>query len=116
MTSTELKHQAKLEDWALEVQDCRSSGLPVSAWCKQRGIHKTTYYRWEREVLAYTGNSRESPSKAQIVFTELALPAEPSRKLPERSATLHIGGGSIDLYQELSPALLNTLLQALKSC
>ena len=117
MTSTDLKHRAKLEDWALEVQDCRSSGLPVSAWCKQRGIHKTTYYRWEREVLAFTGNSREVPAQEQVAFMELPAP-DPvcSETFTERSATLRVGNGSLDIYQNLSPDLLRTMIEALKSC
>lgn len=33
MTSNELKHKAKLQGWALMVQECRSSGKPVKQWC-----------------------------------------------------------------------------------
>ena len=29
MTSTELKHQANLQQWSQDIQDCRASGLPV---------------------------------------------------------------------------------------
>ena len=29
MTSAELKHGAKLQEWAARIQDCRSSGLSV---------------------------------------------------------------------------------------
>ena len=32
MTSAELKHRAKLQEWAARIQDCRSSGLSVRAW------------------------------------------------------------------------------------
>ena len=52
MTSTELKHQAQEQKWVAAIQDCRSSGLPVRQWCRQRGITPSTYYRWEREVLS----------------------------------------------------------------
>ena len=51
MTSAELKHHAKLQEWSARIQDCRSSGLSVRAWCKQEGVNATTYYRWERELL-----------------------------------------------------------------
>ncbi|WP_436233141.1 IS66 family insertion sequence element accessory protein TnpA [Flintibacter faecis] len=50
MTSTEVKHQARQQKWVAAIQDCRSSGLPVRQWCKQREITPSTYYRWEREV------------------------------------------------------------------
>jgi len=32
MTSAELKHHAKQQEWAAQIQNCRSSGLPVRAW------------------------------------------------------------------------------------
>lgn len=35
MTSNELKHKARLQEWALTVQECRSSGKPVKQWCVQ---------------------------------------------------------------------------------
>lgn len=51
MTGAELKHQTKLQEWAAQIQSCRSSGLPVRAWCRQEGINASTHYRWERELL-----------------------------------------------------------------
>lgn len=33
MTSTELKHHARLKEWALAIQECRSSELSVKQWC-----------------------------------------------------------------------------------
>ena len=32
MTSAELKHRVKLQEWAARIQDCRSSGLSVRAF------------------------------------------------------------------------------------
>ena len=117
MTSSMLKHQARLQNWALEIQDCRSSGLSVAKWCEQRGITKTTYYRWEREVLACPGNSREVPTQEQVAFVELPAPAPVCcETVTERSATLRIGNGSLDIYQKLSPNLLRTMIEALRSC
>ena len=52
MTSAELKHRVKLQEWSARIQDCRSSGLSVRAWCRQEEINAATYYRWERELLA----------------------------------------------------------------
>ena len=43
MTSVELKHQAKLQEWAARIQDCRSSGLSVRAWCRQQGVKLANY-------------------------------------------------------------------------
>ena len=45
-----------------------------------------------------------------------ALQPQPLRKVSERTATLNIGTGSIDLYQEVGPEMLRTLAELLKQC
>lgn len=114
MTSTELKHQARQQKWVAAIQDCRSSGLPVRQWCRQRGITPSTYYRWEREVLSIADAALELPGTP--VFAELPAPKQQYRNISECSATLRIGNSSIEFYQELSPELLKTLVEALGSC
>ena len=62
MTSAELKHRVKLQEWAARIQDCRSSGLSVRAWCRQE---ETTYYRWERELLTAADTLEYGPVSAK---------------------------------------------------
>ena len=114
MTSTALKHQAQQQKWMAAIQDCRSSGLPVRQWCRQRGITPSTYYRWEREVLSIADAVAELP--VAPAFAELPVPKQQDRNVPECSATLRVDGGCIEFYQELSPDLLKTLVEALRSC
>lgn len=113
MTSNELKHRAKVQEWGLAIQECRGSGLSVREWCRQRGITTTTYYRWEREVLSSIRRKDEAVPAA--TFVELSVP-QPLRDVSQRTATLNIGNGSIDLYQEMNPELLRTLVEMLRIC
>ena len=114
MTSNELKHQAKMQEWGLEIQDCRSSGLSVREWCRQRGVTPTTYYRWEREVLSGI-RRKDGAERSGTAFVELPAP-QMLRNVSERTATLNIGSSSIDLYQEIDPQLLRTLVELLRTC
>lgn len=113
MTSTELKHKARLQEWSTAVKDCRGSGISVRQWCRERGITATTYYRWERELLA---DANTTPALPTAVFAELPRPKQASRNVSECSATLHIGSGSITFHQELSAELLKAIVEALQSC
>lgn len=117
MTANQLKHQAKLQEWKELVRECRSSGMPVDHWCKERGVSKHTYYRWEREILDIAAQHITSiaPKEGGTAFVELPAP-QPLRKVSERTATLNIGTGSIDLYQEVGPEMLRTLVELLKQC
>ena len=114
MTSNELKHQAKMQEWGLAIQDCRSSGLSVREWCRQRGVTPATYYRWEREVLSGI-RRKDGVERSGTAFVELPAP-QLLRNVSERTATLNIGSGSIDLYQEINPELLRTLVELLRTC
>ena len=117
MTSNELKHQAKVQEWGLAIQDCRGSGLSVREWCRQRGVTTTTYYRWERELLSGMG-VKEPAVHSGTAFVEVTVPerCEMLRNRAERTVTLNIGNGSIDLYQEMSMELLRTMVELLRTC
>ena len=114
MTSNELKHQTKMQEWGLAIQDCRGSGLSVREWCRQRGVTTTTYYRWEREVLSGI-RRKDGSGRSGVAFVELPAP-QALQNVSERTATVNIGNGSIDLYQEMGPELLRTLVELLREC
>ena len=113
MTSTELKNQAKLQEWSARIQDCRSSGLSVRAWCRQEGVNATTYYRWEWELLALA-ETEPCSSVSAVRFAELPAPKQVSRNVAERSATLHIGNASLDIYPGCDAEQLRLLVELLR--
>ena len=115
MTSSELKHRAKLQEWSARIQDCRSSGLPVRAWCRQERINATTYYRWERELLTGVRKNGAPPSTA-VTFAELPAPKQVSCNVVERCATLHIGNASLDIYPGCDAEQLRLLVELLRLC
>ena len=115
MTSAELKHRAKLQEWSARIQECRSSGLSVRAWCRQEGVNATTYYRWERELLA-TAETVPRSSVPAVRFAELPAPKQMSRNVAERCATLHIGSASLDIYPGCDAEQLRLLVELLRLC
>ena len=114
MTSAELKHRAKLQEWTARIQACRSSGLSVRAWCRQKGISATTYYRWERELLSAAEMGCSNVSAVR--FAELPAPKRASRNVAERCATLHIGNASLDIYSGCDTEQLKMLVELLRPC
>lgn len=71
MTSIELKHQTQLTKWVELIKECRGSGLSVKSWCQQSGVAPTTYYRWERAVLAEAETDQRTASP---LFAEVPVP------------------------------------------
>ena len=89
-----------------------NTGLP-----EQRAVSAGVvppYYRWEREVLSGIGR-KDAEGRSGGTFVELPAP-QPLRNNSERTATLNIGSSSIDLYQEMGPELLRTLVELLRQC
>ena len=60
MTSNELKHKAKLKEWALTVQECRSSDKPVKQWCIENKIKVTII------LLSFTDKGHSSLKKQSV--------------------------------------------------
>lgn len=75
MKTTELKHQARLQNWAVAIQEYRSSELSVKQWCRQRGLTPRTYYRWKREVLALA-EAEGNAQKEIVSFVKLPPPKQ----------------------------------------
>ena len=115
MTSAKLKHRVKLQGWSARIQDCRSSGLSVRAWCRQEEINAATDYRWERELLALA-ETEPCSSVSAVRFAELPAPKQVSRNAAERCATLHIGKASLDIYPGCDAEQLRLLVELLRPC
>ena len=66
----------------------------------------------EREVLSGIGR-KDAGGHSGTAFVELRGP-QPLENVSECIETLNIGGESIDLYQEMGPELLRTLVELLR--
>ena len=99
----------------MSIQECRGNGLSVSEWCRQRGVTTATDYRLERELLALA-ETEPCSSVSAVRFAELPTPKQVSRNVAERSATLHIGNASPDIYPGCDTEQLRLLVELLRLC
>ena len=116
VTSIELKHQARLQEWGAAIKECRSSGQSVREWCRQQGITPTTYYRWEREVLSVAGSMAQQKKAESVTFAKVPVPRQEYRNEVERSATLYVGNVRIEIYPSCGREQLKTLVEMLHIC
>lgn len=114
MTVREMKHAAKCEIWTRRITECRQSGLTVAKWCREQNLDKSSYYRWERQLLKGVNPQEELlpasyPAEAAAPFVEVPLPSTqpcPVARTMDTVARIHAGGLSIDLSNHTSPELL----------
>ena len=117
MTSNQLKHQAKLQEWAGAIQECRSNGMSVVEWCRGRGVTTTTYYRWERQLLPMASGLQSKPPElaATRTFAEVLMPQEQCHTVAQQATTIHLNEIAIDIYPGMDAELLKTLLEAVRA-
>lgn len=72
MTSAELKHRAELQEWAAQIQECRSSGLSVSEWCRQQGVTTTLLASFSGIPLSFA-EAQILPSKKTVKMLRSGL-------------------------------------------
>ena len=74
-----MKHTALLQKWSSKIAECRTSGMPVRAWCAEHGIHIKTYYYWEKRFIIEATQQLSVPAPAQagtlMRITPDALPS-----------------------------------------
>ena len=118
MDARQLKHMALLEEWKVRVAECRGSGQSVRAWCRERSVSITAYYRWEKEILSEAGRQmavRESALEKRFV----EMPAMPEARdamdtKPVLAAKLRIKGGELEVYAGADEAVLEVLLRVMR--
>ena len=119
MTVLEVKHQGKLQAWQERIMECRSSGKTVKIWCREQGISVTTYYRWEREIFGRGGqeNCGGIPKAAQAPeFAEVPVVQAGCTGGKQPMVTVHTGGMWVDLYTGADTEIIQTIIEALRTC
>ena len=61
MTIYDVQNAQKTPIWKQQIIECRSSGMSVKEWCKERGLDFTTYYRWGRKILTSIISTEDMP-------------------------------------------------------
>ena len=77
MTIYDIQNAQKTPIWKQRIIECRSSGKSVKEWCKEHGLDFTTYYRWERKILANIIPAEEFPASDFPALPGPELPAIP---------------------------------------
>ncbi len=81
MTIYDVQNAQKTPIWKQRIIECRSSGMSVKEWCKERGLDFTTYYRWERKILTSIIPAEEVPDLPvpnDIISDPYQVPGEAS--------------------------------------
>jgi len=110
------KHKMHKEIWIKRVRDQKESGLSIRQWCRDNDLPESMYYYWLRVIrqesliqagtLAVTGKTE---------FVELKPINSPVQiQGPGCRAIIKADGFDIEIYDGISPELLQDILKAAK--
>ena len=121
MTIYDVQNAQKAPIWKQRIIECRSSGMSVKEWCKERGLDFTTYYRWERKILTSIIPAEDVPGlpspnlpsvpAPQNAVVKVELAAEPE---DETTIRFSVNGYNFCVPANVSTTFLSRLLEATK--
>ena len=121
MTIYDVQNAQKMPIWKQRIIECRSSGMSVKEWCKERGLDFTTYYRWERKILTSIIPAEDVPGlpspnlpsvpAPQNAVVKVELAAEPE---DETTIRFSVNGYNFCVPANVSTTFLSRLLEATK--
>ena len=121
MTIYDIQNSQKTPIWKQRIIECRSSGLSVKEWCKERGLDFTTYYRWERKILTSIIPAEDVPGLPGPKLPSVSAPQNSIVKIelasePEEPETIHfsVNGFEFRVPSNVSSTFLARLLEVTK--
>ena len=132
-TIREVKTELRHREWAEQIQECQSSGMTVTAWCKEKGISQHTYYSRLNVVRKELLKRAELPLQQIVLLSvsqsvtcttaavqtqcvaDSAEPGKPEPAIPQKMI-VRKDGIEVEMPADISERLLLTLLRGLKEC
>lgn len=114
MTIPEAKRETRLAVWQQHIQDQRSSGLTVRAWCTQNGCSEKSYYYWLRLVRERMLEQAEGSTLVQVNPEELvsASSTETGSSI-SGGVVIRFGHACIELPEHTDTEAIASLVKAL---
>ena len=97
-----VRDEYRAQQWAMVVQECRSSGLTNREYCRQRGISEKSFYYWLRKLRSQMAEA----AGPQIVQLESSVTSTEILQIQYRGAELKLPVG-VDI--EAVAALLRSI-------
>lgn len=116
MNTRKVKHQYLLSKWRPIIQECRSSGMTIKAWCQENNVDEKQFFYWQRQVREELCISEQSPTKQQpTVFAPLPIQTyhkEHGQFKPD--LVISIGDYRLELANQTNTELLEAILKVLR--
>ena len=98
----------RINEWAVIIKDCKTSGMKVDEYCQQHDISRDAYYYWLRKV--------KEAALQQAVFIELPIPQ--NQPIPTTDFAVQmfvkVAGAELGINNETPIELLTKILEVIR--
>jgi hypothetical protein len=122
LNSVIAEKQYQLTKWAAIIKSCKESKLKVKDWLVENNISKDQYYYWKRKLKDACLENLQPEFIELSISEELPAPelpvSNPHNNIPAStstnpSATVHINGLIVDIYDSASFEFIRNITGAL---
>lgn len=120
MEAKKVQQQYLLSKWAATIQECRATGMSVKDWCLENNVNKDQFFYWQRKIRKQLCTSVENSAKdPSITFAPVQLTNSRNESLQKVSFStemiVNVGGCQLQINNDTSPKLLETVLKVLQN-
>lgn len=120
MEAKKVQQQYLLSKWAATIQECRATGMSVKDWCLENNVNKAQFFYWQRKIRKQLCTSVENSAKdPSITFAPVQLTNYRNESLQKVSFSaemiVNVGGCQLQINNDTSPKLLETVLKVLQN-
>jgi len=109
----ELKNNAKLNSWYMDIQSQKQSGLTVNEWCEGAGITRYAFYYRYKKVMQALEVRLAAEAGRTVQFEALPDPA-PVNDSKEESIRIRLGDLEVEIPSGASSENIQAVIEALK--
>lgn len=118
MNTREVTQHYRLNQWIKRVQECRSSGQTIAAWCKEHNIRQSSYFYWLKRIRQTACEALPAIQEGDHPIVPLTLPTSavdfgPMDEDPSPGIVVHCGAITLEIRNTASPTLIENTLRAL---
>ena len=114
---TRVRKYIKREQWKTLIQECQSSGMTVTAWCKANDICEQTYYRNLKQLREELCSQLPMPISDNECKTVTFKKLEVTAPLPNTQAAviIRLPQATLEITEGTSQQTIQAVLLALQS-
>jgi hypothetical protein len=106
-----MNREQRIREWVSRIEEYRTSGLTMAAWCEAQGIsiHQLKY--WLKRMKRLSDSNQTNTSTTG--WTPVTVTSSPENRKPEPGVVIRIGQASIEVANGFDPHLFRQVVQTL---